>query len=122
MHSVAVFYAPTFLLLLGTYVYMYFRMDYILEEKRKGYYTPQMLISLVELLVFALIYTACAMLASETETKTSTTIATAIIAMGLSLLVFNNVVFEKLGRYTVVLATSVMLIYYVIARTIISTL
>lgn len=105
----------TVILLLSLYFYMHSRMETMVRDQKLGRYKPNMNRSLLELFIFILVYLICAVLTSVPEFNIGFVVLLTIGAFILSLLVFNKLVFLKLGQVTTIFATLIVYILYALS-------
>lgn len=94
------------------YTYMYKRMGVMLKGEKDGTYTSNMKRSLVELVIFVIIYFGSAAIATLPAFNLQLTLVGGMVAFLLSLFIFNRLLFEKMGKVVPVFATVFMTAYY----------
>lgn len=99
-------------ILTGLFLYMQRRIAVLIDEQKRRVYAPNMLKSLIEILVFLAVYFVCGVIATLPNIDLDLAAGASLLAFLLSLFLVNKTVYKNLGRYTVVYSAGIMTLYF----------
>lgn len=77
-------------------------------------YKPNLVLSILEIIMFIVVYTSCAIIVTVPDSDLVTIIVVAAVAFMVSILAFNISFFEKFGKKLFYVGAVLMTVYYLI--------